>query len=110
MKPNLCGRADLIRALVGPDPALTAALAALLGYQETLETPRQRSSLSSTPGAPSRAAAGAPAETQSQAVDVPFWYLDAYEAVSLEQRPRPTVTSTSTIWRRRPHTYQVLPH
>ncbi len=40
MKPNLCGRADLIRALVGPDPALTAALAALLGYQETLEIPR----------------------------------------------------------------------
>jgi formylglycine-generating enzyme required for sulfatase activity len=104
VKPSLSGRADLLRALARHDPALTAAMADLLGYHETPVAWREQTLSSAEPTPQLQIDISISTETHYEPVDVPFWRLEAYEAVALEERPPEPSTRTAAdlLWRRRP--------
>lgn len=102
MKPALSGRADLIRALALRDLRVTEQMAALLGYEEaqTLPRPPLSPERAPQPGQP----APAPAYTSYVPADVPFWRLDAYEAVASDAHPPESerVPDLALGWQGRP--------
>jgi formylglycine-generating enzyme required for sulfatase activity len=104
VKPSLSGRADLLRALARHDPALTAAMADLLGYHETPVALYEQTLSSAEPTPRPQIDISISTETQYEPADVPFWRLEAYEAVALEERPPEPSTRTAAdpLWRRRP--------
>ena len=84
MTLGVCGRADLVRALAQGDVETSAALAALLGYHYAArpepvpdlplpETTSER-----------RTEAAAPETAGHDAIDVPFWRLESYQALTYE--------------------------
>lgn len=96
MKPSLCGRADLLRAMASPshdlNPSSTASMAALFNYRELPEVRRERATPPVAPGAvPDQPSAGAPGPAGAMA-DVPFWRVETCEALSLEGDAPPRVT------------------
>lgn len=105
MTRSIRGRADVIRALGHRDPSITAAMAALLGYHETPVTEREPTPLPAEPTQPSQAEPSVPPDTPYAPADVPFWRLEAYEALVrdvIPPRPPPPRTGADLVWRRRP--------
>lgn len=108
MKPSLCGRADLLRAMASQhhdqSPSSTASIAALFSYRELPEVRRERSVPSVTPGArPDRSPASAAGQASTMA-DVPFWRVETCEALSLGTDEPPRSTPAPVTWRGRPET------
>ena len=103
MKPTLSGRVDLLYALTHDDPSLPAWAAELLGFRAAPAAPMERIPV----GMPSP-----PAEPQPlppapyEPADVPFWRLEAYAAVTVDEGAIEPVTSPSSgpLWRLRPDT------
>jgi hypothetical protein len=100
VKPALSGRADLIRVLALGDTELAQRAAELLGYHEmpTLAPPPPRRFVEPLPQPQGQE------PTTYAPADVPFWRLERYEAVSLDQRPPEFVAVPVPYqgWRGRP--------
>ncbi|MGE3536193.1 MAG: SUMF1/EgtB/PvdO family nonheme iron enzyme [Candidatus Tectimicrobiota bacterium] len=113
MKRGSRGRADLVRALAQDNPALTAAMAALLGYQEQPRAePAGRGGATAAPGASRQAAFTDSPALQYAPADVPFWRIETYEPLVQEATPPPRQrprTLTDPGWRQRPAQAPVLP-
>ncbi len=105
MTRGMRGRADLLRALAQQNPALTAAMAALLDYHEMpLAAPAETQS-SSTAARSSSVSSPTLPDAPYIPADVPFWRLETYEALIQDATPLapPTTRSaTDPVWRRRP--------
>ncbi|MGE0681675.1 MAG: formylglycine-generating enzyme family protein [Candidatus Binatia bacterium] len=96
MKPSLSSRADLIRALAFNEPGLSAAMAELLGYQETPVALREQIISSVEPVSVSE-----PTDTGYKPTAVPFWRLETFAAVApVERMPEPKPSDLVALMRR----------
>ena len=86
MTLGVCGRADLVRALAQGDAETSAALAALLGYHYAPrpDPPPDLPPPDITGERDRQPEAEAPEAIVSDAVDVPFWRLESYQAFTYE--------------------------
>ena len=105
MPRSIRGRADLIRALGHSDPSITAAMAALLGYHETPVTAPELISPPAEPTQPPQTEPPVPLGPPYAPADVPFWRLEAYEALLRDDTPpgrSPRPNPDDLVWRKRP--------
>jgi hypothetical protein len=104
MKRPLTSRADLLRALAYDDPALSTAMAALLGY-ESDDTQVVLPDVQSLPAQHEDTNGSVDTTTAYQPATVPFWRVEEFTAVApVELPPPPTLTVADLKWRNRPTT------
>ena len=105
MPRSIRGRADVIRALGHSDPSITAAMVAMLGYQETPVTAREQALPPTEPTRPSQTETLVSLDPPYAPADVPFWRLEAYEALTHDDTTPERLTRRTAddlVWRKRP--------